>query len=1353
MVNNASIPPQNIEAEENILGGILLDPEAIGRIVDVLVIDAFYVKAHRLIYEAMLSLHGQSQPTDLVSVSSWLQDHHTLEAIGGIVKLTQLADQTLSAVNIDRFTGLVMDKYLRRQLIAAGHEIVELGYDTTKELETIFDESEQKIFRLTQSRPQGGLVPLSETLINTFSELEKLHQKLASPGVETQFYDLDAMTGGLQRADLIILAGRPSMGKCCEANSEIVLADGRVCTIAQIYKQQQAEILTLQQNWKLDWTKPSAFIDDGLKPVFRVTTKLGRSLETTLTHPYLTITGWRSLSELKVGDKIAVPRQLPCFGKEILSHARIKLLAYLIGDGDLTGSCPRFTNINPRVQQDFEQSALEFTGIKVTIETSNNTRTPTLRISKDLKFIVEKRNIFADNLNTIIQSKSINSTDLANKIGVCSGSMTNWRNGVCFPEGKSFYLLCEALSVDPSLLLPCDIEGVMKNGINSVKNWLQELGVDGKNAHTKVIPDIIFRLERPLVALFLNRLFATDGWATILKSKQVQLGYASVSEKLARQIQHLLLRFGIIARLKKRSVKYKEERRDAWQLDITDAYSIKSFIEEIGIFGKEERLVAIQSVLATKNYQTNCDLIPVEIWQQLALAKGDESWSSLGKRAGFICTSNLHVGKRALKRQRLLQFSIALNDLPLQQLASSDIYWDEIVSIESVGFKQVYDLTIPETHNFIANDICVHNTAFGLGVAANIAKTQNLPVAIFSLEMSKEQLALRLLSSEARIDSNRLRTGRFSQTEYEPLHMALGTLSSLPIYIDDTANISVTQMRSQVRRLQSEQKEPIGLVLIDYLQLMEGSSDNRVQELSKITRSLKGLAREINAPVIALSQLSRAVESRTNKRPMMSDLRECVVGDTLIALADGRQIPIKELVGQQPEVVTIDAKGKVGTTPSDIIWEVGKKSVYCLLTATGKKLRATDNHRLYTLDGWKELKQLKKGDRLALPRILPEPVSPLHWNELEIALLGQLIGDGSYIKGSPLRYTTACEENSQIVTRAAQQLGSTVKRYEGKGNWHQLLISGNGNRWHPKGVNKWLRELGIFGQRSASKRVPPQAFLMSNSQISLLLRHLWATDGCISIRNGKGGDAIFFATISEGLAYDVSMLLLRLGILSTIRQTKDCFNVHVQGTLEQLKFIEQVGGFGPRSKKVIELREKIENIVPNPNQDTIPLNIFETIKSEMKAQGISQREMAKLRGTAYGGSALYKCAPSRSTLKEYASILDNQFLMELATSDIFWDRVISIEYEGEEIVYDLTVPKTASWIANGIISHNSGSIEQDADLIMMIYRDEYYNPDTPDQGIAELLIVKHRNGPTGTLKLLFQPEFTQFLNLQRSQDY
>jgi replicative DNA helicase len=193
--------------------------------------------------------------------------------------------------------------------------------------------------------------------------------------------------------------------------------------------------------------------------------------------------------------------------------------------------------------------------------------------------------------------------------------------------------------------------------------------------------------------------------------------------------------------------------------------------------------------------------------------------------------------------------------------------------------SEFYDLDVM-TGGFQRSDLIIvagrpsmGKTSFAIGIARNIA--EKFPVAIFSLEMSKEQLVQRLLASEAGIESNYLRTGRISQNQWGDLSRALGTLSELPMYIDDTANQTVMQMRSQVRRLQAEQGEKLGLVLIDYLQLMEGSgSDNRVQELSKITRSLKGLARELQVPVIALSQLSRGVEARTNKRPMMSDLRE-----------------------------------------------------------------------------------------------------------------------------------------------------------------------------------------------------------------------------------------------------------------------------------------------------------------------------------------------------------------------------------------------------------------------------------------------------------------------------------------------
>jgi replicative DNA helicase len=377
-IGSDRLPPQNIEAEEAILGGILLDPEAISRVSDRLVPEAFYISAHKDIYQAALHLYEARKPTDLLSVANWLDDNDMLTRVGGRNKLASLVDRTVSAVNIDALASLVMEKYLRRQLIKAGNEIVQLGYQTENELPHILDLAEQKVFAIAQERPQSGLVHIGETLVNAFQEIETRHQGLALPGVPSGFYDLDAMTSGFQPSDLIIVAGRPSMGK----------------------------------------------------------------------------------------------------------------------------------------------------------------------------------------------------------------------------------------------------------------------------------------------------------------------------------------------------------------------------------------------------------------------------------------------------------------------------------------------------------------TAFCLNLTYNVAATYKLPVAIFSLEMSKEQLVQRLLASEAEIESGYLRSGRISQSQWEPLSRAISLLSEMPIYIDDTPNITVTEMRSQARRLQAELGTNLGLIVIDYLQLMEGAGDNRVQELSRITRSIKGLARELSVPVIALSQLSRGVEARTNKRPMLSDLRE-----------------------------------------------------------------------------------------------------------------------------------------------------------------------------------------------------------------------------------------------------------------------------------------------------------------------------------------------------------------------------------------------------------------------------------------------------------------------------------------------
>ncbi|WP_026734394.1 replicative DNA helicase [Fischerella sp. PCC 9605] len=678
------LPPQNIEAEEAILGGILLDPEAISRVSDRLVPEAFYISAHKDIYQAAVVLHSQGKPTDLLSVANWLTDHDLLARVGGRNKLASLVDRTVSAVNIDALASLVMEKYLRRQLIKAGNEIVQLGYQTEAELPQVLDQAEQKVFAITQERPQSGLVHISDSLVNAFEEIETRHQGVALPGIPCGFYDLDAMTSGFQPSDLIIVAGRPSMGK----------------------------------------------------------------------------------------------------------------------------------------------------------------------------------------------------------------------------------------------------------------------------------------------------------------------------------------------------------------------------------------------------------------------------------------------------------------------------------------------------------------TAFCLNLAYNVAALYKLPVAIFSLEMSKEQLVQRLIASEAEIESGYLRSGRISQTQWEPLSRAIGLLSEMPIFIDDTPNITVTEMRSQARRLQAEVGTGLGLIVIDYLQLMEGAGDNRVQELSRITRSIKGLARELSVPVIALSQLSRGVEARTNKRPMLSDLREsgCLTGDTLVTLADsGLQVTIRELVGQSGFAVWALNQATMQLEKAIVshAFSTGIKPVFTLTTRLGRKIRATANHKFLTIHGWRRLDELSPRQHICLPRHL-----------------------------------------------------------------HSL---------------------------------------------------------------GK----------------------------------------------QSMTYAEKVGAVGEyKLGSLQQIFEHLENCIHNTNRDIIPKDVWKThVVPAMQAVELTTRALHSKIGTSYCGSALYKTNLSRERVLKIAEVVQSNELLALGKSDVYWDEIVSIESCGEEEVFDLTVPGLHNFIANNIVVHNS--IEQDADLVIMLYRDEYYNHDTPDRGIAEVNIAKHRNGPTGTVKLLFDPQFTKFKNLAR----
>jgi replicative DNA helicase len=624
-------------------------------------------------------------------------------------------------------------------------------------------------------------------------------------------------------------------------------------------------------------------------------------------------------------------------------------------------------------------------------------------------------------------------------------------------------------------------------------------------------------------------------------------------------------------------------------------------------------------------------------------------------------------------------------------------------------------------------------------------------VAIFSMEMPSEQVITRMLSSIGGVPLNSLRSGKISDEDWVRITSATSQLSEAKIFVDETPALNPTELRARARRVKRE--HGLNLIVVDYLQLMQvpGTKENRATEIAEISRGLKALAKELQVPVIALSQLNRAVEQREHKKPVMSDLRECVTGDTLVCLTNGRRVPIADLVGTEPEVWALDDRQKLTQARADKVWKVGRRPVFKVQLASGRSIRATAEHRLLAGAGWTTVSELKEGDRLALARRIPEPVRPKRWPDHWVVLLAHLVGDGSYPVHQPLRYTTASEENSAAVRGAAEMFGCRVTRNDGEGNWHQLVISGNGNRWSPFGVGKWLKDLGIFGQRSHQKHLPAEVFSLPNDQIAMLLRHLWATDGTIAVRKtSRGGHSVNFSTCSRRLADDVAALLLRVGVVSRTQTVKvghyrPVYMVRVSGSESQRTFLHEVGAFGPRCEPASSLVEALRDVRSHTNVDTSPMEAFVAVRAEMTAQGISQRAMARMRGTALT-SPHFKFSPSRTHMANYAELLDSSELEQWSTSGLFWDRVIAITPDGEEDVFDLTVPGPACWLADGVVSHNSGSLEQDSDIILLIYREEVYDRNTTRKGIAEIDLVKHRNGETGTFLLTFQGQYTRFAN-------
>ena len=1215
-VASLRLPPHSIEAEQSVLGGLLLDNNAFDRVADVLREEDFYRYDHRLIWQQINRLIERSHPADVVTVFEALQTAGKAEEAGGLPYLNALAQETPSAANIRRYAEIVRDRAILRNLISTSDQIATSALNPQgKDTRQILDEAESKIFQISEegSRGTAGFQSLQDLLGKVVERVDELYsQGNASDvtGVPTGFADLDRMTSGLQPGDLVIVAGRPSMGKAQPL-------DARVRTPAGWKRMGDLEVGDALASVDGRPSIVTGIHPQGVRPVYRIVFSDGRSTECCAEHLWrVHCRHWpqpRVLSTAEIlalleraryRDRLWIDMPTGEFGHGEELPVDPWVLGALLGDGCLSGTAVRFSG-------------------------------------KAEETLARLRARAAEGLALV-------------PAGGC-----DWRL-VQQDRGKQ--------------------AGHHGQKANPLKKSLERLGLWGRTSADKFIPRLYLDAPRADRLDLLRGLLDTDGWAERWGTVRLSTASRRLSEDVAELVRSLGGWCSI--RGKRPTCTVGGERRSgapAWVCTISHPDPASLFLvsdKQARVAGgrRRRKLPVIRSIEATRETATQC-------------------------------ISVSHPSRLYL----------------------TDDY------------------------------VVTHNTAFSLNIGEHVAVDEGLPVAVFSMEMGGTQLAMRMVCSVGRLDQQRLRTGRLIDDDWPRLTSAIQKMQEAQLFIDETPALNSLELRARARRL-SRQCGQLGMIIVDYLQLMAGSSsssgENRATEISEISRGLKALAKELHCPVIALSQLNRSLEQRPNKRPVMSDLRECVTGDTLVMLADGRRVPIRDLVGTEPEVLAMDENRRIVAARSDKVWSVGSRPVLKMTLASGRVLRATAKHRVFTGTGWRLMGDLLEGDRVALGREMPVTERAVEWPEHEVVLLGHLVGDGSYLSHQPLRYTTASVENSNAVRSAAEAFGCKVNRHEGQGNWHQLVISGNGNRWHPAGVGRWLRELGVLGQRSHERRLPASVFALGDGQIGLLLRHLWATDGCIAVRGAgsKGAPRVYFSTCSELLARDVAALLLRLGVVGRIRALhrggrRAVWTVDVSGAADQRRFLERVGAFGPREEPARRLRAVLDLASrESVNVDTLPIEVFSDVRAAMTARGVSTRRMASMRGTAYGGMSHFAFAPSRGTLASYADCLDDDGLRRAAADPLFWDRVVSIAPDGEEEVFDLTVPGPASWLADGIVSHNSGAIEQDADVILFIYRDEVYNPDSADKGTAEIIIGKQRNGPIGTVRLTFVGQYTKFEN-------
>ena len=1157
-------PPQDLAAEQSVLGGMLLSKDAIADVVEVVRGHDFYRPAHELVFEAVLDLYGRGEPADAVTVSAELQKRGELGRVGGAPYIHTLLQSVPTAANAGYYARIVRETAVLRRLIEAGTKIVQLGYTGDGDADDIVDAAQAEVYAVTDKRTSEDYLPLSAIMEGALDEIEAIGSRGGEMvGVPTGFVDLDELTNGLHPGQMVVVAARPAVGKAL-------------------------------------------------------------ALDTPLPTP----TGWTTMGEVAVGDR-------------------------------LVGADGRPTT--------------------VTAATEVMTGRPCYEVE------------FADGTVVVADAEH----------GWLTESLTDGRAAVRTTREVASTLW----SGDGGQMVPN----------HSVRT-----------ARPLHLPE----RDLPLPPYALGARLA-GGWARRAADPDLQMHVEAaldgrpLDEPVPVRVPAACLRAS------------ERQRRDvlAGVLDRAGEVTARGCL----------RLAALPAdVMADLS-----DLVAGLGYQFSATTDHD------GKCTLVFCADDdvfrIEHLRQAHKEAR------AHRDTDRRRV---------VVDVRRVPGVPVRCVEVDNAdHLYLAGRAMVptHNSTLGLDIARAAAIKANMATCVFSLEMSRNEITMRLLSAEARVPLHHMRTGKLTDDDWTRLARRMGEVSNAPLFIDDSPNMSMMEIRAKCRRL--KQRHDLKLVIIDYLQLMQSGKrvESRQQEVSEFSRAIKLLAKELEVPVVAISQLNRGSEQRTDKKPQMSDLREsgCLPASTRVLRADtGAEVTMGELFAsgaRDVPVWSLDDSLRYRARTMTHVFPTGRREIFTVTLASGKRVRATANHPFLTYDGWKPIGDLEPGARIAVPRHVPGPMGTGDaWADAEVTLLAHLLGDGSFVRRQPIRYASVDEENLAAVAEAAQCFGVVAVRDDypaARCTTLRLRAPTRLARGRRNPIAAWLDGLGLFGSRSHEKFVPDAVFGLPKPQISMFLRHLWATDGSVTVlRSGRGG-RIYYASTSRRLVDDVSRLLLRFGISCRVRPTTKAgyrtgWTLDISGADDQRRFLREIGVHGARGATAARLLEVVSATAANPNVDTVPVDVWSKVRTALVEQKMTHRQFAAAMGTQFCGSAMWQHAPSRERLGKVAAVLGDADLEMLATNDVLWDTVVSIASAGVEDVFDATVLGTHNFVADGVAVHNS--IEQDADMVVLLHREEMYERESPRAGEADFIVAKHRNGPTATITVAFQGHYSRFVDMAQS---